>query len=441
MIALTLASIAAPPVAAQSGAPEFIRDAEIEHTIRSYAQPIFEQAGIPTDSVEIALIDSNQINAFVADGMNLFIYTGLLMASDDAGQVVGVIAHETGHIAGGHLVRARGAVEGASAEAILSMVLGVGAAVASHDPGAGVAVMSGGTELARRNLLAFTRTQEGSADAAGMSFLDRAHMSARGMLTFFQKLQGQELLPDSAQSEYVRTHPLTRNRVEAVQQHVAHSKWSDTPLPTEFVEMHRRMKAKLMGFIDPLRALREYPASDPSIAARYARAIAYYRRGELSQALPMVDQLIAAEPRNPFFEELKGQILFENSRVRDAIPPYRRSVALLPDSALLQAALAHALLETNDPTLVDEAIAHLNSAIEHERHSPFMWRLLATGYGRKGDNGMTAYAMSEDALARGDRSAARVLSERAEKLLPAGSPGWLQAQDVRGMAEAPSNDE
>ena len=438
MLALALLLEPVAPAMAQQGRAdklEFIRDAEIEHIIRSYARPIFAAAGIDAEAVDIVLIKDASINAFVAGGMNLFLHTGLLTECDNAEQLIGVIAHETGHIAGGHLIRGREAMEEASAEAILAMILGVGAAMASGQGNALGAVITGGMGLAQRNLLSFSRAQEASADAAGMSFLDRAHISARGMHDFLEKLAGQELLPADRQAAYTRTHPLTRDRIDAVENHIQNSPWTNAKLPAWYDESFARLKAKLVGFIKPTLALRRYAPEDPGVPARYARAIAYYQQGDLKASLPLIDGLIAQEPNNPFFQELKGQVLMEHQRIPESLGPYRRSVELLPDSGLLRGALAQALLETNDPRYIDEALKQLQFATRQEKSSPFLWRLVATGWGRKNNEGMVAYALAEEALARGDRAMARRQAERAEKMLPVGSPGWVRAQDIRGVVD------
>jgi predicted Zn-dependent protease len=425
-----------PPAAAQQRREplQFIRDAEIENIIRGFARPLFAAAAIDADSVDIVLVRDPSLNAFVAGGMNIFIHTGLLADADDASQLIGVIAHETGHIAGGHLIRGHEAMENASAEALLAMLLGVGAAVASGQPGAGAAIITGGTEMARRSVLAFSRAQEASADAAGLSYMEQAGLSARGLGAFLQKLAGQELLPADRQAAYTRTHPLTRDRIDTIQAHLARSRYSAAPVPPQITAQFERMKAKLIGFINPQLALRRYRAEDRAIAARYGRAVALYQEGEIKAALPAIDSLIAEEPRNPYFQELKGQVLLENRRIVDSLPFYRRSVELLPDSGLLRAALAQALLETNTPALIDEALKHLEAARHQEKNSPFVWRLFATAWGRKGQDGLVAYALAEEALARGDRAMARHQADRAERMLPPGSPGWLRAQDIRGAA-------
>ena len=437
LLALVLA-LGVPAVAgAQNRAPklDFIRDAEIEHIIRDYARPIFKAAGIDPEAVEIILVRDEAINAFVAGGQNLFIHTGLIMECDNPEQLIGVIAHESGHIAGGHLFRGRDAMENASAEAMVAMVLGVGAAVLSGQGNAAGAIGMGGSDVAMRSYLAFSRTQEASADQAGLSFLDNIHLSTQGFYDFLQKLSGQELLPTSRQASYTRTHPLTRERIDAVADHLQNSPWKNKHMSASDGESFARMKAKLIGFMRPGVALRRYPADNPAVAARYARAIAYYQQGDIRNALPMIDALIAQEPRNPYFYELKGQVLMENRRLAESLAPYRKSVELDPQSGLLRGALAQALIEINTPAYTEEALKQLDFATRQEKDAPMLWRLVATAWGRKNNDGMVAYAMAEEAIARGDRAAARFHSEHAEKLLPRGSPGWLRAQDIHAVAD------
>ena len=345
LVGIQLPDLAGHAQETDGGGPSFIRDAEIENYLRSLATPIYRAADIDPTSVTIYIVDSPIINAFVAEGMNEFFYTGLLQLTDNPEQLAGVIAHETGHIAGGHLIRGKEEMRNASGEAILGMILAVAAGAASGNGGLAAAGLSGGMQLGERSFLSFSRSQEASADAAGMSFLDRTGTSAEGMLEFFKKLAGQEMLPADRQDEYVRTHPLTQDRIDAVQLHLDSSPYKDAKLPQKFYTMHERMKAKLLGYLQPETALLRYTDKDPRLPARYARAIALYRTGSPDRALGLTDGLIAQEPANPFFYELKGQIQFENGRIDQAIANYKKANELLPDSALLRQAYGHALLE------------------------------------------------------------------------------------------------
>lgn len=427
-------------------APSFIRDAEIENYLHSLASPIYRAADIDPHSVTIVIVESSVVNAFVAEGMNEFFYTGLLQLADSPEQLAGVIAHETGHIAGGHLIRGREEMRNASAEAILGMILAVAAGAASGNGQAAMGALSGSQQIAERNFLSFSRSQEASADAAGMSFLDKAGISTRGMMEFFQKLGAQELLPADRQAEFVRTHPLTQDRIDNVSYHLEHSPLKDVKLDQKFYTMHDRMKAKLLGYLQPETALLRYTDKDPRITARYARAIALYRTNQVDRALILTDGLINEERTNPFFYELKAQIQFETGHIADAVSNYKKANDLLPDSSLLHQAYAHALLETHDANQLDLAIKELSTSNQLEDRVPFTWHLFASAWGHKAEltkdqyyEGMVSYALAEEAVAKGNDRQAGQLAARAMKALPKGSVYWLRAQDIK-LTTAPEGE-
>ena len=408
----------------------FIRDAEIENTIRSYATPLFQAAGLEPSAIRIYLVNDKKLNAFVAGGQKLFLNTGLLIKSENAGQVIGVIAHETGHISGGHLSRTRDALKNSSASTILSVVLGTVAAVGGRGD-VGSAIIAGGQQMGTRSFLQYSRTQEGAADAAAMRFLDATGQSARGMLEFFEILGDQELLSVKRQDPYYRSHPLTRERISAVSAFVERSPHSEKPSRSVFEERHSRMKAKLRAFIEPIsRTLRHYKKEDTSLEARYARAIAYYRRPDLDKAIPLVDGLIAERPADPYFQELKAQMLYENGRIAESLPYYNRAATLDPGSYLLRRGLAQAQLSTDDPDLLDRAITNLLIVANNDKTDWFSWRLLGTAYGKAGKMAESSLALGEAALLSNKPADARFHAERAAGLLKEGSAGWMQAQDI-----------
>lgn len=431
-IVLVALVVFARPAAAESIG--YIRDAEIETIIRTYATPIFTAAGLDPDAVHIYLVNDPRLNSFVAGGQNLFLNTGTILRSESPNQLIGIIAHETGHIAGGHLSRSEEAMHNATIEGIIAMVLGTAAAVMGHG-NAGGAGMLGGAGVAERSFLQFSTTQEASADQAALTFLDRTHQSARGLLQFFQILQGEEVLTAQRQDPYLHTHPLTQQRIDYVRNHVQTSPWSDAKDPPDWIAMHRIMKAKLDAFLGaPGDVLAEYKPDDQSLPARYARAIAYYRVPDLKHALPLIDGLIAEHRDNPYFHELKGQMLFENGRIDEAVAPYDEAVRLKPDNALLRIELAQVQLEDNKPALVPKALAHLNDAIRFEDRNPEAWRLLAIAYGRGGNMGMMALSLAQQGVAEGDWKMARQQAERAGRLLPPGA-SRQQALDIADEAK------
>ncbi len=387
--------------------PPVIRDAEIEKTLREYTTPIFKAAGLDPDSVHIFLLQSDVINSFVAGGMNVFIYTGLLVRTQSPGQVIAVVAHETGHIAGGHLVRLQQAMNDAPVEMVISQVL------------------SGSI------LLRYTRTMEASADAAALGFLDRTHQSARGMLEFLEILKQQEQVLFGQPNPFLINHPLTSDRIDNVRQHVEQSPYSNLPDPPSWVDQHKRMVAKLVGFLWSFQqVLIKYPESDKSLYGRYARAIAYFRAGDLVHSLALIDALIAENPTDPYFYEQKGQILFENARGSEALLAYRRALDLAPDEPLIRMELANVQVEQEDQGLLKPAIQELKVVVRQEPHNSDAWRLLGIAFGRDGQIGLASWALAESAAAAGADKEARRRADEAMKQLPMGTPEWLRSQDI-----------
>ena len=412
-----------------------IRDAEIEDTIRAYAAPLLEAANLGPDAVRLHLVNDPSINAFVAGGPNLFLSSGMLAAAEEPGEIIGVIAHEIGHIAGGHLVRTRGAIETASAEMILATVLAAGAIIAGEGE-VGGAIMSGGQSLAQQSLLRYSRAQEQSADQAAVRLLERTGRSAAGLLRMFQRLEERERLAIGETNSYARTHPLTRERIRFIRDHVGGESQAAAEAPEAERVVHRRMVAKLRGFLDPpAETLRAYSADDETIEARYARAIAHYRIPDLERALAALDALLADHPDDPWFHELKGQVLFENGRVREAIAPYERAVALRDDAALLRLGLARAQIETGDAALLAGAVANLEAATRLEPKEPQHWYQLGIARGRAGDRAASSLAFAEHAFLRGDAEKAHYHATVAMEGLPQGSARWLRAEDIRNAAE------
>jgi predicted Zn-dependent protease len=420
------------PAAAQS--LNLLRDAEIENTIRTFVTPIWKAAGLDPQAIHIYIVNDPTLNSFVAGGQNVFINTGTILRADTPNQLIGVLAHETGHIAGGHLVRSAQAMKNAMIESIVGMLLGGAATVAGHGNAGGTGVLAGAS-VGQRAFLQYSITQEASADAAALRFLDRTHQSARGLLQFFQILQQEEFLTAAHQDPYLQTHPLTEERITVMQNHVEHSPYSDTKDPPDWIRMDNLIKAKLGAFLSsPPDVLAQWGKNDNSEPARYARAIAYYRIPDLKNAIPLIDGLIRDFPNNPYYPELKGQMLFENGRVADAVAPYERAVQMRPDEPLFNIELAQVQLETNDPKLVQSAKDRLTAAVQVEQDNADAWRFLAVAYGRSGEMGMAALALAEQNMAQGNFREAGLQADRAQKLLPAGAQRQ-RAQDLAADAK------
>jgi predicted Zn-dependent protease len=432
---LLAAATVAAPFAAR--AQTIIRDTEIEEYMAEWFKPVFTAAGMSPDQVKIILVQDDQVNAFVAGGSNIFFYTGLLQKTENPGEVIGVMAHELGHIQGGHLIRGREAMEKASYESILGMIIGVGAAIATGDGGAAATIGAGSASMAQRGFLKYSRTFEASADQAALKFMNKAQIDPIGLKTFLQKLEGQEFRPETQQSEYVRSHPLTHQRVETVEAQATQSPYKGKPWPEEWNRQHKMMLAKLTGFISPQQVAWNYDDRDNSRESLTARAIAAYRTSDVARALKLANQLLAMEPQNPYFLELKGQMLVDFGRVAEAVPYYEKSVALKPQAGLIRAALAHAQLETakGNRAQVEKAIDNLNLAAKSEPRSPRIHRLLATAYGQIGEESMAKLHLAEEALLQNKKNYAKTQAEQAQKGLKQGSPGWIRASDILSYIE------
>jgi predicted Zn-dependent protease len=418
-----------------AAAETYIRDTEIEVDIHTMMAPIWRVAGLDPHALHIYLVQNKQINAFVAGGQNEFINTGLIMRAQTPNQLIGVLAHETGHIAGGHLTRFQQAVRNASIEGIIALVLGAAATIAAKGSGGGGAMLPA-EGVAERAFMQYSITQEASADHAAMTFLDASGQSARGLLQFFQILQGESMLAGIREDPYLRTHPLTAQRIDYVRNHVEHSRYSDAPDSQTNVDLLKRIRAKLDAFISPPSlTLAAYPEKDQSVLARYAQAIAYYRIPQLDKALPIIDGLIRDFPKDPYFRELKGQMLFENGRISEAIQPYEEAVRLAPGAALLRISLAQTYVESNDPKRNQRAIAYLNDALRTEDKEAGAWRLLATAYGRDNQMGMAALALAEEGLASGKKKVAQQQANRAKASLPKNSAAYNRAENIHREAE------
>lgn len=423
---------ARPIIAAET----LLRDAETENDIKTMAAPIFRAAGLEPSDVGVYLIQDNSLNSFVAGGQAIFINSGLVLRAETPNQLLGVIAHETGHIAGGHVLRAKEAMRNASIESIIAMVAAAGVGVLGRSG----APLLGAQGVGERSFLQFSIAQEATADHAALNFLDRSCQSSRGLLKFFEILQTNELLTGERQESWVRTHPLTQQRVQYIRDHVERARCSSAVDSPASVELLRRIKAKLHAFLDdPSKTLSTYPLSDRSPVARYARAIAYYRMPKLDLALPEIDDLIRDFPNDPYYRELKGQMLFENGRVRDAVRPYEDAVKLAPSAALLRISLSQVYIESGDPSLNKRAIAYLNDASRSEGREAQVWRFLAIAYGRDNQIGMAALSLAEEALANGKKKDAMQQANRAKQMLTKNSASYMRADDIHHEAERLDN--
>ncbi|MDX3901712.1 MAG: M48 family metalloprotease [Sphingobium sp.] len=431
-LSLALLALFARPVLAQ----QILRDAETEAFMGDMSAPLVKAAGMDPRNVQVLVLNDPEINAFVAGGQYVWVHSGLIAQADNVNQLQGVVAHELGHIEGGHIIRSAEGIKAATGITLLSLLVGA-AAMAAGAGEAGMGAMALGQQAAMGKYLAFSRAQESSADLAGARYLSAAGLSGRGSLEFFKKLQNQEYrLAIPQDDSYGRTHPLSGERITVLREvYTVDPAW-ERPVDPALEARFERIKAKLVGFVsEPDQTLRKYPETDQSIPAHYARAYAWHKSAYPQKALDEVDALLAAAPHDPYFLELKGQVLLESGRPREAIPPLREAVAQT-NQPLLAVLLGHALIATEDDANFAEAEAVLRNAVARDRENPFAWYQLGVVYERRGDIPRAALATAERYQMMGQDQMALRSADAAMQGLKPGTVDYLRAQDIAMVSRA-----
>jgi predicted Zn-dependent protease len=431
--AFILALVAVQPARAQS----ILRDAETEAVLNEMSAPLIKAAGLQPNNVKIVLINDSSLNAFVAGGQIVYVHSGTIMQADNANEVQGVIAHELGHVTGGHIIRSSEGAKAATGITLLSLLAGIAAAAAGAGD-AGMGLMMMGQQAALGKYLAFTRTQEVSADAAGVKYLEGAGVSGRGSLEFFKKIQNLEYRLNIPQDDsYGRTHPLTGERLAVLQHQYENSPAWNTKTDPGLEARFQRVRAKLKGFAnDAPQTLREFPESNKTAPARYARAYAWHKTAYPEKAMAEVDGLLTTAPDDPYYLELKGQILLESGQPAAAIAPLRKAVAETRAQPLISALLGHALIATEDPKNFDEARSVLKAAVARDNDNPFAWYQLGVVYEREGDLPRAQLATAERYNLMNQPQLALPNARQAMNGIKEGTPDWLRAQDIAMVSEA-----
>jgi predicted Zn-dependent protease len=437
MLALTLALAAWQPAAAQDDSgPQILRDTETELLFREMSLPLIKAAGLDPGSVKVVLIGDPTINAFVSQGQTVYLQSGLIDAADNVNQVQGVVAHELGHVVAGDAIRSGQGEKKALGVTILSLLVGV-AAIAAGAADAGMGAIMAGQRAAVGELMAFTRVQESTADATATRLLSKSGTSGKGLLEFFAKLQNQEYrLAIYSKDSFDRDHPINSERIQALQQTLQNDPAWNKPTDPALEARFERVKAKLLGFVNPKQAVLKYPESDQSIPAHYARAYAYHLSGYPDKAQSEADALLRADPDDPFFLELKGQILLEDGKVKESIAPLREATERSGNAPMIAAMLGHALVETNDPKNFVEAKQILKVAVNRDNEDPFAWYQLGIIYDREGDQARAQLATAERNNLEGNPKLALASAQMALKGIPPGTPDYLRAQDIAMVSRA-----
>jgi predicted Zn-dependent protease len=411
-----------------------LRDTETERALRSYEDPLLRAGGVDPLGVKIYLVNDPTVNSFVAEGQNMFIQTGMIMFAHNAGELKGVMAHETGHIVAGHLTRDTDAIEKATIPMLLSMVIGI-AAIAAGAGQAGMLILMGGQGIAEAQFNAFSRVQESTADQIAVKLLDKTHQSSRGLLATFDRLANEEAMGADRIDPFAADHPVGRDRVAALETQVEASPYKDVPEDPAVEHQYEMLQAKLAGFIEPMQAIfNRYPLTDTSKPARYARAMAYSRKPDLQKALSEINSLIKDEPNNPYFYEVLGQIYVSMAKPALGVGAYQKCVDLLPDAPQLRVGLAAAQIATEKPELAKPALANLKIALQQEDDDSFAWYEAAQAYSMLGQEPMADLATAERYYNAGAMPQAAQFAIRARHGLVQGSPDWQRANDIVAVA-------
>ena len=438
----TALAIAITPIAASAQGLPVIRDTEAEQLLRDYTRPILRAAGLEKQNIQMVIINEVSFNAFVADGRRIFVNTGAIMQSETPNQIIGVLAHETGHLAGGHLSKLREQLANAQTQMIIAMLLGAGAIAVgstrnSSSAGnnglanAGAAAIAGPQEMIRRSLLSYQRQQEENADRAGVKFLTATQQSPKGMYETFKRFTSESLFAARGADPYLQSHPMPAERVAALQEFASTSPYWDKKDDPALQLRHDMVRAKISAFMErPETVYRRYPQTNDSMPARYARAISTYLHGDLRSALAQIDALIAVQPNNPYFYEVRGQALLESGKAAEAVAPLRKAVALSNNAPLIEMLLGQALVGTDNKAYTEDAVRILRAAVAREPEAILGYSQLAMAYGRKGDYAEADLASAQAAYLRGDNKTARELATRAKTRFAVGTPGWVKADDI-----------
>jgi predicted Zn-dependent protease len=445
--ALILGSLT--PVAAQENrGPPILRDTESEALLREYTRPILRAAGLEKQNIQMVIINDSSFNAFVADGHRIFVNYGAIMQSETPNQLIGVLAHETGHLAGGHLAKLRQQLANAQTQMIIATLLGAGALAVGASTGggngglanAGAAALAGPQEMIRRSMLSYQRQQEENADRAGVKFLTATGQSPKGMYETFRRFTSESLFAARGADPYLQSHPMPAERVASLEEFAHASPYWEKKDEPSLQMRHDMVRAKISAFMErPDTVNRRYPISDGSMPARYAHAISTYLHGDLRSALSQIDALIQQQPNNAYFYELRGQALLEGGRPAEAVAPLRKAVAMSGSAPLIEMLLGQALVATDNKAYTDEAISILRVAVARETEAPIGYTQLAMAYGRKGDYAEADLASAQAAFLRGDNKTARELASRAKTRFAIGSPGWVKADDIVAAKPLKSN--
>lgn len=376
-----------------------IRDAEIESILKKVLHPLFKVAGLNPQAAKLYIIIDPDINAAAGLGYRIFIHSGLLVQAGSVAQVAGVLAHETGHIASGHLMRRIDAMERASLIRMAGYALGAATAIISGNTGALMAGILGGNHSALGSVLKYSRGQESAADQAGVRYMQQLGWPIGGFLEMMEKLLSQELLSSSQQEPYMRTHPLNQERVSFLKHVLYQNAGQSLQMPAELEESFLLAKTKLQAYtLPPGQVLLQFSEKRQDNLALYARAIAFYRDRKIPESLALFKRLSDSFANSPYVWEMLGQIFFEEGRLGEARTAYEKAYQGAPHEALIKMAYGQVLVASKHGPDIVQAVKLLEGVVAEEEDYPFAWHLLAVAYGKNHQPAFAAYALAKEAV-------------------------------------------
>lgn len=436
IIFLTLLLLIIPQLETQAQPPNekpitLIRDDETEKFLKEISKKIFTAAGLDADSIEIIIVNDNSINAYVAGGQKLFVHTGLITRSQDAAGLIGVIAHETGHIKGAHIIQKGNNIKDASIGSIAGYVLGLGTVLAGAPPEAGMAIGTAGQNIATRNFLAYSRDYENAADTVALNVLKKIGISPRGLSGILRQLLQKQKISGDIADPYLLTHPVSEERINYVENFIKQNPGVDKPTPPALEEQFKRVKAKVMGFLEDPKVTRNYYQGQTGIDAIYARSIAFHKEAKFEDSRALVDSLIAARPQDPYFTELKAQFLFERGDINGSIDQYRKALNMLGNSPLVRLKLSESLLASKEQRNWQEATGQLKAILAQEPKNITALEKLGFAYGKLGKLGTSFLYLSESALIAENKTNSKKYLILAEQNIVKGSQDEVKLKELK----------
>ena len=408
-----------------------IRDEETERFLTEVSEPVFSAAGLNPESVEIVIVNDPSINAFVSGGQKIFINTGLIMQADDASEVIGVIAHEAGHVKSAHLIQKGKDFEHANLGTIAGYVLGLGSVLAGAPPEAGIAISSASQNVAMRNVLSYSRDYENSADRSALNILSEVGVSPRGLVNLLDKLMRKRKLSADIQDKYMLTHPVSEERINHINNYIQRNPEIDKPTPPEIARRFERIKAKIHGFLSDPKDTEKLYGNKRGEAARYAIAIANHKKANFARSLSILSELLRKYPYDPYYKELKAQFLFEQGKIMESVLQYREVLNMLGNSGLIRLKLANALLALNNMKAYEEAKGQLKALVLTEPRNITAIKKLGIAYGKLGQYDKSYLYLAESAVIAKDIKNAKFYLKKAEKLVDKTSQQYSKLKSLK----------